>query len=109
MIFVIFKFIFFPVRFLCVKRSVYDLEDMSLLLLKIITRKKIRDKETTRIFLRLAVMHPVCYVQKFFFSILTKKQDNHIQIFYTILLCLAFCICSKLLNNMSKKISCEGQ
>ena len=33
MIFVIFKFIFFPVRFLCVKRSVYDLEDMFLLLL----------------------------------------------------------------------------
>ena len=53
----------------------------------IITRTKIRDKETTRIFLRLVVMHPICYVQKFFFSILTKKQDNHIQIFYTILLC----------------------
>lgn len=70
----------------------------------IITRKKIRDKETTRIFLRLVVMQPVCYIQKFFFSILTKKKDNHIQIFYTILLCLAFCICSKLLNNMSKKI-----
>lgn len=53
----------------------------------IITRTKIRDKETTRIFLRLVVTHPICYVQKFFFSILTKKQDNHIQIFYTILLC----------------------
>ena len=53
----------------------------------IITRTKIRDKETTRIFLRLVVVHPICYVQKFFFSILTKKQDNHIQIFYTILLC----------------------
>ena len=75
----------------------------------IITTTKVRDKETTRIFLRLVVTHPICYVQKFFFSILTKKQDNHIQIFYTILLCLAFCICSKLLNNMSKKISFEGQ
>ena len=33
MIFVIFKLYFFPVSLLYVKRSVYDLEDMSLLLL----------------------------------------------------------------------------
>lgn len=45
----------------------------------IITREKIRDRETTGIFLRLVVMHPVCYVQKFFFFILSKKQGNDIE------------------------------
>lgn len=60
----------------------------------IITRTKIRDKETTRIFLRLVVTHPICYVQKFFFSVLTKKQDRYFTQYYFA---------------MSKKNSFQGQ